>query len=230
MLINGIDHRQFGIVTYSKDIETAQIITYDDWLRNGPTPVKIGQKEYYKLITVKFFIRGTSVQATTEKISNLATALKRCTLKFDKLDFYYDSTLDTTNTEKHNGLEQTITATFKSSYAYKDYVTVTGNGVSSLTVNNTGNLPSMAVVTITPTAAIASLTLTGFKDSVTIANLSSGVPVIIDGESCTITQNGLNKYSDATLWSFPTLLIGSNVITISNTNCNISIKYKPKWL
>lgn len=49
-------------------------------------------------------------------------------------------------------------------------------------------------MTISVPADTISITLTGFGDSITINNLIANAPVVIDGEACTVMQNGFNKF------------------------------------
>lgn len=61
-------------------------------------------------------------------------------------------------------------------------------------MNAAGNLPTPAVVTLTPTQDIGSLTLTGLtKKPVVISNLHANVPVTVDGEKCIVTETSIDS-------------------------------------
>lgn len=226
MLVNGIDISTFGITTYNRDIQAAEVVTYDDWLRNAAYPTFIGQKEYFKDINVTFFFRGNTEQIVTENISNFIKLLEKCTIQFDKLDFYYDCTIVTSKIKRYApGTQQQLEVTLKSSYSYKDYISIQASNVNSVTINNPGNLSAMAVVNITPSTNLGSTIIGSFS----INNLAVGQSIIVDGEQILVTQNGANKYGDFA-GDFLMLQPGCNTILISNTSCNINIKFKPKWI
>ena len=65
-----------------------------------------------------------------------------------------------------------------------------------------------------------------------IKNLSAGKTVIIGGEACTVTEDGANKYADTEMWEFPTLLPGENALTFTSSSvpCDVTIKYKPRYI
>jgi phage-related protein len=236
MLINGLHHSTYGIIGCDVDIQVAQITTYDEWLRKSNAPTAVGCKETFKLITCKFFFRGNSKQSVTEKISNLATVLKRCTIQPDNSDFIYACTYDAaqqspSKTQKYNGLQQVFTTQLQSGYAYKPPVTVIMNNVTTKVINVDGNIATDATVTVTVPINTISLTLTGFgEDNITINNLHANISVVISGEDCTVLENANNKFSDTDMWEFPSLQPGNNTIATSTSNCTIQIQYKPRWI
>lgn len=74
------------------------------------------------------------------------------------------------------------------------------DGTKYLPITAQGNLPSPAIVTITPTQDIGSLTLTGLtKKPITVSNLHANAPVTIDGESCIVTEPDLDTIMTASM-------------------------------
>lgn len=230
MLINNTDISNFKATLLSKSIQTADVTIYGDWLRNALNPLYLGKQEKYKQIKLQFLIEGTTEEDGISCISNLIKQLEKCTLMFDDLSYLYDCTIVNKNNVRIVPGKFTLDVEFKSSYAYKAAVVETLNHVNSRTINIPGNLPTPAVVTVTAPVDTISLIVTGLGDSITINNLKANIPVVIDGEACTVLQNGLNKFADTDMWSFPTLQPGANTITLSSSNCVVSISYKPKWI
>lgn len=94
-----------------------------------------------------------------------------------------------------------------------------------------GNIPTSAVVTITPTLSIQSATLTGFSDDpITIRNLKKDQAVILDGEAGTVTEAGQNKFKDVDLWAFPRLRPGMQTVTCDVESLRIHVEYNPRYL
>lgn len=231
MLINGIDIVNSHAQLLKKDIQTAEVVIYDDWLRNALNPLYLSKQETYKQLKLQLLIKDTDGEHCLTDISGLIKQLEKCTIKFDDLSFYYDCLIVS---KSHKRLAQgrwyTLDVELKSGYAYKTAVTETLDHVASKTITVPGNLPTPAIVTITAPINTSTLTLTGFKDSITVNNLLANIPRIIDGEACTVLQAGVNKFIDTDMWSFPVLQPGANTIATSNSNCVITISYKPKYI
>lgn len=230
MLINNINISEFGVLAADRDIQLAEVTTYDDWLRKGSAPIINYQKEYYRKIKCKFFLRAQNYQQILNNISDLSNQLKKCTIKFDDIDFYYDCTLQSSNIVHHNVTEKTLEVELKCGYAYKAVVTETINSQAQKTINVLGNLPSPAIITVNMPVDTISITISGFEDSITVKNLHANTPVKIDGEQCLVTEGANNKFSSMDMWNFPVLQPGGNTISLDNSNGNITIQYKPRWL
>jgi len=231
MLVNNLDITTFKAILLSKDIQSSEVTIYDDWLRQSNNPLYMGKQEKYKKIKIQLLVEDIDNDSVLNDISNLVKQLEKCTLKFVDVSFYYDCTIvSSLNTKIANG-HYTLDVELKSGYAYKLAITETLDHVATKTINVPGNLPTPAIVTVTAPIDTISLTLTGFgDDSITIKNLKANIPVVIDGEACTVMSNGLNKFSDTDMWSFPVLQPGANIITTSSSNCVIQIQYKPKYI
>lgn len=234
MLINNIDPLvSFGAKLIEREIQTAQIITYKDWLRKAPKPIITYQEEKYIAIHLKYLIDCATDMIALNNISNLINAIKISTIKFEDIDFYYDVTIKDKDTQRFNESTQgkyELTIELESGYAYKPEVIETANRVASKTINVAGNLDTSAIVEITPSVNLIDIVVTGLGDSFTIKNLTAGQKVIISGEDGTVLQSGVNKFADWEGWEFPKLIPGANTITFSQVSCDITIKYKPKYI
>lgn len=124
-------------------------------------------------------------------------------------------------------------------FKYKDYVSVSANVTASKTITVEGNYPTPCIIEITPQVnVISSLTISGIArnkiagelEDILIKNLTKGNKIVIDGENGTVIEGSSNKFADTDFWAFPSLLPGDNKITFSNTQSNITIKYKPRYI
>lgn len=124
-------------------------------------------------------------------------------------------------------------------FKYKDYVSVSANVTASKTITVQEDYPVPCIIEIIPQVnVISSLTIkgaarnkiTGELEDILIKNLTKGNKVVIDGENGTVTEGSSNKFADTEFWEFPSLLPGNNEITFSNTQSNITIKYKPRYI
>ncbi|MDP4144164.1 MAG: phage tail family protein [Bacillota bacterium] len=229
MQVNAIDISNFKAKLLKKDIQTAEVIIYDDWLRNALNPLFMGKKEKYKQIKIQLKIKDIDDENALNNISNFIKQLEKSTIKFDELSFYFDCTIGSKSQERKAKGKYILDVELKSGYAYKSTVTETMNHVSSKTINVSGNLDTPAILTVTVPSDTTSLTITGFGDSITLKNLKANIPVVVSGEDCTVLQDSSNKFGDTDMWDFPVLQPGSNTITVNIANCTISISYKPRW-
>lgn len=231
MLVNNINISTFKATLLSKDIQTAEIIIYDDWLRNALDPSYLGKKEKYKPVKIKLLIEDTNEDSALNDISNLIKQLEKCVIKFDDLSFYYSCTITNKKHEQITIGRYTLDVELKSGYAYKDYITEIASRIASKTINIPSNQETQAIVEITPSIDLIDIVVNGLsKDPIVIKNLKQGQKVIINGEDGTVTCNGINKYGDTDLWNFPKLVPGANTLSFSQSNCDITIKYRPRWI
>lgn len=231
LLIDDVDSQTYGFRYLRKEMRLPTFDTYgQEWLRNSYKPL-IGDKQArYTPLTCYFLYQGTQNEFETMK-SVFIEKLKECTLRFSDIEFYYDTLYDSeaeigrvTSTVTEIGLNLYICS------KYKTEVTETANRISNKTINVAGNLNTPAIVEITPSINIIDIVVAGLGESFTVKNLIAGQKVIINGEDCTVLQNGVNKFEDFDGWEFPKLVPGANTITFSQVNCDINIKYKPRYL
>lgn len=72
--------------------------------------------------------------------------------------------------------------------------------------------------------------VSGSDEGIIIKNLKQGKKIVISGDDCTVLQEGKNKFSDTEFWAFPHLRPGSNTISCTSDQCDIVIKYKPRYM
>lgn len=224
MFVNNVDVSIYKARLLTKQPKTGAIVSYREWLRGAIQPILSGQDIQDAPLILDIYVKGDTEQETQENISNLVAQFKKCTIKFDELDFYFDCVLDSVDSNRVTKLKYQLTFNLICSCKYKDTITIQANAVASITINNPGNLEAPEVIEITPNVNIGSITVGDF----TINNLTAGKMVIVNTEDWTVLENGINKYGDFD-GDFPTLEPGTNTITISNTSCNVLIKFKPRW-
>lgn len=229
MLVNNIDVATFKGKLLNKDIQLAEITIYDDWLRNALSPLYFGKQEKFKLITLQILIEDTSDENCLIDLGNLIRQFEKCTVKFDDISFYYNCTFASTDHERLQKGYFLLNVKLKSAYAYLPTVTTILAG-SSQTITVLGNLPTPAVIILTPSINVASVTITGMEKVITVKNLRANNPIIIDGEQYLVTENGLNKFTDTDMWKFPILQPGGNTISINSGSVAVQIKYKPNFM
>ena len=90
MLINGIDLASLGVKLYDRVISSNQVSTTEAWLEGDIQPTAIRQQDSFKSIKLAFLVLGKDEDDAFVRISNLTNSLKKATLKFDDLNYYFD--------------------------------------------------------------------------------------------------------------------------------------------
>ncbi|SDO88285.1 phage distal tail protein [Clostridium gasigenes] len=237
MLISNIDIKNFGAELLDKNISTAEFTSNKEWLKNAYKPLILSKENKYTSIRCSFVLKANNRQELEEQTSHFLKKMEECIIKFDDIEFYYNCTMQSKSNEyigidiRGNLETESIEVMFLSDYKYKPEITEVMNRITSKTINVAGNLETPCIVEITPTIDIIDSILEGLADDpIIIRNLKGSKTVILDGELQKVTVDGVNKYGDTDMWDFPSLQPGTNSLKFSRNNCDIKIKYKPRFI
>ncbi|SQC06698.1 tail component family protein [Clostridium perfringens] len=217
MFANGIDIKKFNATVSKKLIQ----------------PSKIDKDEISKSITIKILFEGKTRDEIYENISKFNELfLDEATIKFKNLSNYFkgkirDSSIEDTDLDEW--LYLNIEFECK---AFGSEIIESLNRVNTKTINVLGTYKTEAIAEITPSIDLIDLTINGLaNDPIIIKNLKQGKKIIIDGKEGTVLEEGVNKFKDTEdFWEFPFLIPGTNTITLSKSNCDVTIRYEPRYL
>ena len=231
MLVNNIDISIFKAKYLNKDIQTATIVMLSEWLKNSLIPLDLSKQENYKPLKIQLKIKDVDDESCLNNIGDLIKQFENCTIKFDDLSLYYDCTIVNKSHKRIVKGKYTLDIELKSGYAYKPTITEAMNRVTSKTINILGNTETPCIIEITASIDTIDIIVEGFADDpIIIKNLKTNKTVIVDGESQMVTVDGINKYGDTDMWDFPSLKPGNNNLKFSRNNCDIKVKYKPRFI
>lgn len=231
MKINDIDVSTYGFKYLRREISPPQFEIYGrEWLKNAPGPVLGDRRVRFTPIKVTLLYEGSKQEYETMK-SVLLDKVKESTIKFNDLEFYYDVSLNSAETEKYkNPNFRELTLSLDGYSKYKDEIVETANKVASKVINVPGTTKTPAIIEITPSIDLIDIAVTGLGEEFTIKDLTAGQKIIVNGEDGTVLEEGINKFQDYDGWGFPRLSPGSRTITFSQDSTDITIRYKPRWL
>lgn len=232
MRINGLDIKKYGAKQLTVDISTSSISNNSEYNINALLPMFLDGNISFKNIDVCLLFKGNSRDEILENISNLVSKLLgEVTLNLDGYTNLFNVVLKDSKTEKTKSKYTYKKVLNFIGYEYKEQIIEEVNRVTSKTLNITGNLITSAIVEVTPTTDLVDIRLEGLADDpIIIKNLTANKKVVLDGELQKITVDGKNKFKDTDMWEFPRLNPGKNTIKVSRSNCDISIKYKPRYI
>lgn len=243
MKVNEVDLKQkYGqkILIGQQTIKERKIVTFTNWLDEMPQPTQT-QKPKMKFynIEAEFIVVGTSKTDAEVTMSNIISDCLNGTIMLDNFDLLLKGELIENEKKFIKRWNYSLSLIFQAWDKVADEEKIEFSE-SGKTIQVLGNQETPCIIELVPVGAIMKYTIkgaardpiTGESEDIIIKNLSAGKTVIIDGESCTVTEDGMNKYGDVEMWEFPTLMPGSNILTFvsSSVACNVTVKYKPRYI
>lgn len=183
-------------------------------------------------VSLKVGIKEQSKSLLEQKISKLAKELEESELEEVGIPIIYKCSLKEVSVEEflHDELENkeyaVVTFDLDCIDKYSPEKVVSFKSSTSIVLESTERTP--ARVEITPSIGIPEVVIKGFEDEITLKNLKTGKTIIIDNGL--VIEDGVNKYNDYDSWGFPTLLPGTNNLSVNKSNLDIKVKYNPRWI
>ena len=234
----------YGIKLLAIEIGIPETLSERQRLPGGNNYINAGNIGIFGQRPIKLsFDRLGSYADWLERISVISAAVngKEVELELDSQPgYYYYGIAAVSSTKENNVVTMFEISMIADPFKYKDAISTVLENASSSTLAVSGDYETPCIIELVPSGAITRYTIkgaarnpiTGEEEDIAIKNLSAGKKVIIDGEACTVTENGANKYADTEMWEFPTLLPGENALTFTSSSvpCDVTIKYKPRYI
>lgn len=256
MAVNGMDTLMYGARLLSRSIGVPAVTTYDDWLKGAMNPIVFGQQTTYRQIKLNFLVKDGDDKSAFTNMSGLLARMRQCSIKFQDMDYAYDCVLQEAGEPEKSIMDGRfkLEVTLKAAYAYtseeeQSYDLEFTTLDNSIDVNVKGNLPVPIIVQAELLEADTDLNLMfnvdpdddtsikgWIKNGFIMRPLYKNSGLIVDGEKCTVFQNGQNDYNS--FWgNFVTLQPGNNTVPVSfealnngDAELSLKIKYKPRYM
>lgn len=231
--INTKAFNTFNAIVLERKITNHEVVQIYDWIEGADAPIYMRENSRFKDLELTILIKAsnsTDSQAETNTDS-LVNELKKCTIKFDDMSYYYDCHFEGKITkEKLNNGVYKIIAVLACYRTRGEQVTGTANKVTTKSITNTGSLPTPITLTITPTAAISTFIISGLSETpITLTGLVANSVYVINGADSTFTKDGASLISAYPNYEFPVLKTGSTTVGFSANTANISYSFYPKF-
>lgn len=231
MLINNID-----ITTYNSKLMGYEFTTNLDYKSKAENSIYCYEKSdiNFKTMNVDLLIKGNTRDSVENNYGNLIASLidtvEISDYGSDRQFFGILSSVEKTYVAVNKIVAKLVFSGEERSVLYaKEF-----NNFVSANIFNNGNITTKCLsIEITPTVEnLEDCKITGLTDvPFTIKNLTKDKTIIIDYNTKTITEDGINKFNDiVNMWEFPRLLPDNNAITISRNSVNLIIKYKERYI
>lgn len=232
MIVNGVDlHEKYkkNVTWLSQTIQPRNVITYTDWLDTGIDPVKIKPNRYTDFeIYIDMLIKGNSKEECEWLMSSMLSEFDSGVVKLDDMEFQYTFDFKSENRElvKRWLYHYELTLTGYNKLGVRQSTDFTGTD-QTFTVAGTDKTP--LVLTVSSNIGLNSLTIEGLTEQAfTISEVQKDSKIVIDGENCTITENGENILGKTDLWEFPQAEPGSRTLKLSSV-CTANLSYYPRY-
>lgn len=219
--------KKYKNVTWlSQTVKPRNVVTYVEWLAESFLPVKSKPNRYTDFeICIEMLVKGKSKEECELTMSSIMSDFDSGELQLDNMNFTYDFDFKSEDRE----LVKRWLYSYKinlNAYSKKGILRTVEFTGKEKTLVMEGTAKSPAIVTIIPDIALVNLTVTGITDeAITIKDIARNAKVVIDGQNCTITENGQNILDKTDLWEFPRLMPGKNIITLDNS-CSVKVDYR----
>lgn len=231
MRINGVDIANFKAKLLDRNISSADFSINNYWGNSLLPTISAKYNHTYKMLSLKFDVICSNSNELETMKSNLCKQLEIATIVFDDINKTYIGFCDDVPSYSYVMPGNEIMEANLLVYCYGEEKSEMLNRLTSKTINVVGNQETPCIVEITPSISLVDLIITGLADDpIIIKNLTADKKIIINGEDGTVLENGINKFGDTDLWEWPRLKAGSNSITVSKNSCDITIKYKPRYI
>lgn len=219
MKINDFDPAMLGAHLVNYSVEGCELNDTYFLAPSAIFPTRLQNKPRLRKITLTFDFEGEDTHDATKKMSDLTAILAKQANLFMPDKFYYYCILTGTGkaTTKAPWIEQCTYTLIGLRHGPLETITLT----ASASVFVEGNCETECRYIIdTPNSSLK-------VNNITINNISG--QIVIDGMESLIQQDGVNKFADCDMVSFPTLSPGNNQIEISGT-AKVVIQYYPIYL
>lgn len=235
MIINGNNITIYEAEVINKIIKSSTFPISKQWNKGAIVPITTSKQFTYGTLILTILISASTEELLIINKGDLINDISDSLIKDG--EFYFKVTLTSSKesepfiNEVNDMYCEIVELTLDIDEKYKAEKIEVLNTVSTKTIYVLGNTETLAIVEITPKTALADIKLEGLADDpIIIKNLIANKTVILDGELQKVTVDGVNKYGDTDMWDFPRLKPGSNTITVNKNNCDIKIKYKPRYI
>lgn len=231
MLINGKRLSVYDATLIEREISNHEVVNINDWLEGAPSPVFHREYTRYKDIELVLLFEGNSTQEILSNIDEWVAAIRTATIEFVDLDYIYDTHFEGTIVpEKMNHNTYKVEVALLAHKTYKEEVSKAANRVLATTLDNQGTMDTQAYITIKPTVAIPSFTITGLsRKPIVLKNLEAGSTYEVDGYTMRYLRDGANDIANFEGFQFPSAKVGTNQVNFSAKTADITLSHYPQY-
>lgn len=231
MVINEKNINIFGAELIERDFTNHEIVNINDWIDGASSPVFLREYTRYKAIDIKVTFSGANTQEILFNIDKFIAEIKVSTVKFNDLDYFYDTHMEgTASMERVNKGSYIVSLSLLAHKTYKAETSLVFTGTDPAVLNIEGTMETPLYIEITPSENIEDFSITGVsKNSIELKNLEVGHTYTIDGYTIRYLKDGANDIQNYDSFEFPVGKAGVNNILLSSAAANVKIFWYPRY-
>lgn len=230
MTINGWDIASVGAKQWNVRRGYSQITNKSEWTAGSYNPVVLPSEIGFKTLQIVILVKALNKEAVQLGISSILARLKDpAEIVLDNMTRiffgYLKSYTADESTQRRSYPFHRLTLNLEG-FEYSEQVTASGG--PSFTVNNPGTVRTPVILTVNPTQAAGSITVSGLGDDIVLKNVVSGRAIEINGETGVMKSN--NAVANFDIWTLPTVEPGSNTVSLSSSFATATVTFKPRYM
>lgn len=231
MKVNGIDIKKYNGKQLTVEFKIANRIINKEWNAQQKVPQEFETSVDFSTCTVVVYFKGSDRNDAIRKIAQFTSLFDGSVdLELDHYKGKYKGFLVSSGITATKELRKKKLTLEFDGYMYDDEIKVYVNGTTPEPIELVGSREAPCTVEITAYKDIANLTIKGFgMDDIVISELKKDTTITIDGEIGIATIDGMNAFDKVDLWEFP-YIKKKSLISLSNDNARMIVRYNPMWV
>ena len=231
MKVNSIDIKKYGGRQMTVVFAPANRTTENEWNKGQRLPTEFDTIVDFSTCTLVIYFVGSDRNDVIRKISKFLSLFDSSVIvELDKYKGKYKGFLKSqsiTDTKEIRKKKLSITL---DGYMFDEQIEVKVNGTTAEPVELVGSREAPCVIEITATKELKNLAIKGFgSDDIIIESIKENETIKIDGIIGTATANGENVFNRVDMWELP-YIKKTTLISLSDENSYMTIKYNPMWV
>ncbi len=238
MKISGWDISEAGARQWRVTIGHQSVKNNSEWVRGSQNPVLLKNNIGFKPLKIALMIKADGKQNIIQKRSDiLSRLLTPAEIELEGFEHKFFAILNKYDINEISTERFHVLTLEFDCYEYGNEIVQNVSGQTELNVNNPGNIVTPVQIEIRPKIGIASVTVAGICRSeigldlpVTIRNVEADKVVVLDGDTGLVTQEGQLKAGEVDMWDTPSLLPGTNKISVDTSRVDLTVRFCPRYM
>lgn len=231
MKVNSVDIRKYKAKQLNVTFQPASRSTNAEWIAGQKQPTEYETSVGFSKLKLKLYFKGKNRSTVHRTIAEFLNLIRSSViLELDGYKGKYRGFLesDPTVTSTKDLSRVTLELNFKG-YMYDDDVKIHIIGTQETEIDLVGARDTPCIVEILAKADLNNVVINGFgEDQILIESMAANETLIIDSTLGIVTVNNENAFFKVDMWEFP-YITRKQTISISESNAEMTIKYKPMW-
>ncbi len=231
MKVNGIDLQKYNAQQLTAEYQPPSLAINYEIITGGLMPVLFQTDMPLGKLKLCLYFRGKDRSSILRNISSLLeNVTKQCILEVDGYKGRFKGIISQNEYTKMKVKTCYQVNLEFDGYFYDDEIVLKYEDVTEAVINRMGSRNTPVIVEVYAKKQLSDYKISGFEDEITIKQLITGQTIVIDGEAGSVIKNNKNAFANVDIWKFPAITQQKTILTFSNADAIVQIRYKPMWI